>query len=203
MKIQSKVVFWIVFIASIVASFWFIRMSYVGLQKILDTLHDSNSRSTLTYLEKYSSSGEMEIVYELLRGYLEFDSIQNRKSLANSSLAMRTWFRFMISLFGSILILTGVIFVLVKVESSQSELSGAAGTLEISWKSSSPGLIMLLGGVALMIIPHFSDQQIRTREAAIYVQPRAEGYLPGLPGRPSDSTEAQEVLRRIQAEGEL
>ena len=205
MGIRSQVVFSSVFVVAVVPSAWFVWKSFGGLHDILDQMSVSYSTSTLGYLGHHEKAhGDIQIVREIVRTHLEFDTIQNRQSRANSSLATRTWLRFMSSGFGSILIFIGAIFLLAKIEtSSTNAIEGRGGDLYFNFVSTSPGIIMVAFGVALMTIPNWVEQEIAVTDGCVYMDCRSATGAPGKETagpQPSDSEEAKRILEQIRGE---
>ena len=163
---NPRFIFWVVFFISIIPCGWFIGASYVGLQQILSALNEpiASSDSILTYLSSHAE--DPELTPEVIRAHLEYHTIYNRQSRANSLLSTRTWLRFMSSVFGSVVTFIGAIFVLARIETSSDSTISAKN---ISLRSSSPGILMVGVGAALMISPNFAPQEIETRDGAVYV----------------------------------
>lgn len=168
MGILKIFVFCAVFLVTIGLSSCFIVISYVYLKNILTSFDkEGHTRSALEYMNelgKDAEEGKLESM--TARIYLEIDAMRDRQERANYAVAARTWLRSVTVVFGSILILFGMIFVLSKIgdESSLTEMSGK----DISLRAS-PGVVMIIIGALLMSLPHFSKQNISTRDGAIYV----------------------------------
>ena len=176
-QISKRFLFWIVFWVSLAPCGWFIATSYMGLQTILTALHTPpNSESVITsYLSGYADSPQP--LASIVQAHLEFHVIQNRQARANSALATRTWLRFMSSVFGSVLVFIGAVFVLAKIETSAiGDMEAESSGVKFRIKSSSPGLIMVVIGAILMASANFAKQKITTTDGAVYY-----GALPNSP----------------------
>ena len=197
--VSSRIVFWMVFVVSLLPTAFFVFLSYVELNETIEHLHQSESTSTLEFAQqRLSSIDDPGTIAIALRAYLEFDTIQNRQARAQSSLAARTWIRYMTCAFGGILIFVGAIFVLAKIETpSMSEIAGAHGDASLSLKSASPGVVMLVVGATLMITPNFAKQTIQVWDRPTFFESLTSfGNDPSPP--PSSSEVAQKFLDELE-----
>jgi hypothetical protein len=74
----------------------------------------------------------------------------------------------MSSVFGSVVTFIGAVFVLARIETSSDSTISAKN---INLKSSSPGILMVGVGAALMISPNFAPQEIKTIDGNVYMRP--------------------------------
>lgn len=204
MGVPARVVFWTVFIVAIAPSGWFVWTSVHGLQSIIEEIHKGNSRTTLNYLKEYTTANsETDSLKDVVRAHLELDTISNRQARANSALATRTWLRFMSSGFGSILIFVGAIFLLSKVEStSPISAAGQGAGSGFSFKSTSPGIVMVLIGAGLMISPNFASQKITAMEAPLYTLGAPSPAPASAQVSASESARGKAVLDQIRKRNE-
>lgn len=193
MGVRSSVVFWTVFAAVLVPSTWFVGSSYLGLQDILAKLHVTQSSQTVAYFKEKRPIAPSDL---MIRAHLEYDTLWNRQGRTISFLATRTWLRFMSSVFGAILIFVGSIYLLCRIEASRSEMNGKYGELKVSLITSSPGIIMLIVGAALMMTPNIVDQPIETFDPT-YVPPVIDS-VNALESRPSETPYAENILKNIE-----
>ena len=187
-------VFFVAAVAAFVPSAIFIYMSYGGLNKILTSLDTAQSTTTQNYLSKLSERDNGDaLLSEIIVAHLEYDTLRNRQLRGNSLLATRTWLRFMSSVFGSILVFIGAIFLLSKIEFGvPTSIEGKADIASFSIKSTSPGIIMIAIGAVLMIVPNIAKQDIGVTDGSVYYETKAE--------EPADIRPSQTPLGRATIE---
>lgn len=173
MGVKPKIVFFLGFIAAAIPSIWFIATSYFSVLNTVEYMHDNRSQETLTYLKAIiDNNDDVEKIELIVRAHLEYDTLNNRQGRSNAALASRTWLRFMSSGFGSIIIFVGAIYVLSRIETrNPTDATGGETRVgfNVSIKSTSPGLVMVLIGGLLMITPNFAKQIIRTDDIGTYL----------------------------------
>ena len=169
-------VFAVAAFAAFVPSAIFIYMSYGGLGKILVSLDTAQSTTTQNFLSKLHERDTGDaLLSEIIIAHLEYDTLRNRQLRGNSLLATRTWLRFMSSIFGSILVFIGAIFLLSKIEFGvPTSIEGKADLASFSIKSTSPGIIMIALGAVLMIVPNIAKQDIGVIDGAVYYETKAK-----------------------------
>jgi len=140
-------------------------LGYVDTTRIIERLDRQQDWATRSVL---ASAGNDDPLLAKLYGALEFDTLEARNDRAAAQLATRTWLRFLTSIFGGILIVFGAAFVLGYVTAGPIEGTGGNGTLSISFKTTSPGLVMAALGVFLVSFPLWSTQEITTWDGASY-----------------------------------
>lgn len=170
-SINARKLFWIAFAVAFLPCVAFLYLSYVHFQLVLEHIFSNHTQGTKNYLSMISQtaggSDEIELIARL---HLEQDAMWNRQNRTNSALASRTWLRFMTTCFGSIIAFVGAIFLLSKIgRTERTEAGATASGVEFSFRSSSPGVVMILVGCALMVIPHFSNQDIESIDANLYL----------------------------------
>ena len=171
MGIQGRHVFWIAFSVVAIPCLAFLVLSYIHFQEVSDHIFAEHTQETKAYLSSLTkNTGELPTSEYIARLHLEYDAMWNRQNRTNSALATRTWLRFMTACFGSIVVFIGAIYVLSKIGlSEQTEAEAVAPGVEFSFRSSSPGLVMVLLGASLMVIPHFASQEIGSIDGNIYM----------------------------------
>ena len=180
MGIQARHVFWIAFSVAAIPCLAFVALSYIHFQEVSSHIFAEHTQETKAYLSALTkNAGELPTSTHIMRLHLEYDAMWNRQNRTNSALATRTWLRFMTTCFGSILVFIGTIYVLSKIGlSEQTEAGATAPGVEFSFRSSSPGLVMVLIGAFLMVIPHFASQEIESIDGNIYMHWVDSNLLP-------------------------
>lgn len=106
---------------------------------------------------------------------LEASVLSQRYHQANVFLMSRVWARYLGFVTGMILALVGAAFILGKLREKPTELHAEGGGGAVSLRSTSPGIIMAVLGVALMATTIVTHHDITTAESSVYVQiPSAE-----------------------------
>lgn len=100
---------------------------------------------------------------------LEADTVARRYHQANVVLMSSVWSRYLGFVTGMILAIVGAVFILGQVETTNSELGGSGAGWTLSLRSASPGLVLCVLGVALMITTIVTLHEIHTRDVAVYV----------------------------------
>jgi len=124
-------------------------------------------------LEKDGSSitekGRLNIARWKTLSILEGNALASRYHQANVSLMSRIWTKYLGFVTGMILALVGAAFILGKLREPETKLDmdgGGAGKLSIT--SASPGLILALLGVILMITTIVTHNEIEVRDSPVY-----------------------------------
>ncbi len=99
---------------------------------------------------------------------LERELIARRYRTASALLSLRLWTRLMGFLTGMILAMVGAAFVLGKLTSPESEISGGASGATLSVKSASPGIVMAVLGTVLIGISLTVPVTADVKDVAIY-----------------------------------
>lgn len=111
---------------------------------------------------------QAELASDQARFLLERELVARRYRQAAASLSLRLWTRFMGFLTGMILAMVGAAFVLGKLVSPESEISGGAQGATVSIKSASPGVVMAALGSVLIGIAIATPVTSDVRDGAIY-----------------------------------
>jgi hypothetical protein len=99
---------------------------------------------------------------------LELHALERRYHQANVLLMSRVWTRYLGFVTGMILSLVGAVFVLGKLRTPTTQMELAAAPFKYSIQSASPGLIMILLGVALMLTTIVTHHRIDVVDTAIF-----------------------------------
>lgn len=101
---------------------------------------------------------------------LEASTLRHRYHQANVFLMSRVWARYLGFVTGMILALVGAAFILGKLREQPTELSaeGMGGMLNL--RSASPGIVLAVLGVTLMITTIVTHHSIRTANSPVYVR---------------------------------
>ena len=167
---RNKAAFWLTYILIILTTAAFVVSSYIGMNEILADIRSANSAKTASVID-ILSVGPAQSQDLLAWTALEYDTLENRQSRANSLLATRTWLRFMNATFGTILVMAGAIFVLSRIEMGQANLEARQGSFKVVLVTSSPGIVMLLLGGLMAVAPLFAPQRIKTEDGASFSPP--------------------------------
>lgn len=180
---QTRSAFWLTYLLIILATVAFVISSYIGMNEILLDIRETNSAKTATVIEQMLNTTEQSSAL-LAWSALEFDTLENRQSRADSLLATRTWLRFMNAAFGSILIMAGAIFILSRIEMGETSFEAGQGDMRVVLLSSSPGMFMLALGGLMAISPLYASQKIKTGDGFSYPPPYAAMHtsIPQSPG---------------------
>jgi hypothetical protein len=114
---------------------------------------------------------------------LESNTMERRHHQANVLLMSSIWVRYLGFVTGMILAMIGAIFILGKLEQNEvSEIAGKTVQGEVSIKSASPGIILVVLGAALMIITIVMQDTIQVNDSPVYLQADANAFPSG--GKP-------------------
>jgi hypothetical protein len=104
---------------------------------------------------------------------LEALVIERRYHQMSVAIMSGLWLRYMGFVTGMILALVGAAFILGKLREPVSEISGKGAGVDFSLRSASPGIILVVLGVVLMMATIMDQDTYETQAKGI--------YLPGLP----------------------
>jgi hypothetical protein len=114
--------------------------------------------------------GTNSLVQSEVLSKLEAHSVQCRFHFGGVLLTARLWVVYLGFLTGMTIAIIGAAFILGKLQTEQqSEMSGNAGGNSVTFKSASPGLIMVGLGTVLMMATILSPQTISVREGPLYL----------------------------------
>lgn len=115
---------------------------------------------------------------------LESIAIARRYHQANVLLMSRVWARYLGFVTGMILALVGAVFILGKLQEAQTEVGASAANADFSLKTTSPGLVLAVLGVALMVTSIVTHHDIETRDTPIYFTTESSNFTAGSPNSP-------------------
>jgi uncharacterized membrane protein len=101
---------------------------------------------------------------------LEVQLVARRYRHASVLLLGRVWALYLGFVTGMILSLMGAVFVLAKLRETETEVSAQAAGARYAIKSASPGIIMAVLGVVLMMTTILTNHRIDVLDAATYLQ---------------------------------
>ena len=102
---------------------------------------------------------------------LDLSAMDRRHHQANVLLMARVWTRYIGFVTGMILAMIGAVFILGKLRTSPSQLAAnISGTGEVTLTSASPGLVMIVLGVVLMISTIAIHHPITVNDRATYIE---------------------------------
>lgn len=110
---------------------------------------------------------------EILSG-MEAYVIERRYHQASVLLMGRLWVRYLGFLTGMILSLVGASFILGKLRESATEMTGKGSGVDVSLRSTSPGIILVALGVLLMFTTIVDNDYIEVFDKNIYISPIGE-----------------------------
>ena len=163
-------VFWITYALIIAATVTFITASFSGMGEILDEIKAPNSTATAVQIGKFENLNDENSAL-LLWASLEHDALQNRQARAESMLSTRTWIRFMNTAFGSILIMSGAIFLLARVRMGRLDAQTETAEFKVALATSSPGIVMVAIGALMTTAPLYVSQPINITDGHAYPPP--------------------------------
>ncbi len=102
--------------------------------------------------------------------HLDASTLSHRYHQANVLLMSRVWARYLGFVTGMILALVGAVFILGKMREAPSEFSGTGAGASVNLRSSSPGLVLAVLGVILMITTIVTHHEIQTADSPVYLR---------------------------------
>ena len=164
--------------------FFFIA-SCIQLLYLHRTIQDAPTLNIETYLLNLSKEippakrSFQDVKYYALV-LMENNALARRHHQANVLLMSRVWVRYLGFVTGMILAMVGAIFILGKLQEPISELASKIDKAEVTLKSNSPGIILAVLGVILMLATILTHHNIEVRDVAVYTQ--MESKKPQLDG---------------------
>lgn len=95
--------------------------------------------------------------------------VENRYHQASVSLMAGLWLRYLGFVTGMILALVGASFVLGKLREPVTEFKGSLSSIDLSLRSTSPGIILVILGAALMIATIVDEDTYLVEDYRIYL----------------------------------
>lgn len=102
------------------------------------------------------------------RLFLESHVLERRYHQGMILLMERTWIRYLGFVTGVILCMTGAIFILGKLREEESRIDAKSPPIEVSLRSTSPGMIMVLSGSLLIITTIVTHHEIAIKDSGVY-----------------------------------
>ena len=116
---------------------------------------------------------------ELKRGFLlEVYAIDRRYHQGNVLLMSRVWTRYLGFSTGMILAMVGAVFILGNVREPLTEVDAEQAGVKLSIKSASPGIILALLGVVLMVTTIVTHHEIEIKDTPLYAGQEPESAPP-------------------------
>lgn len=106
-----------------------------------------------------------------IRSNMEAFIVSQRYHQANVVLMANLWIRYLGFITGMILALVGASFVLGKLREPLQELGGKFSAIDISLRTTSPGIILVLLGVVLMFTTLVDEDYYKVTDGNIYLSP--------------------------------
>jgi len=106
---------------------------------------------------------------------LEANALERRHHQANVLLMSRVWVRYLGFVTGMTLTMVGAAFVLGKLQESSSDMRASGGGAQMSVKTNSPGIVLAVLGVVLMVTTIVTHHDIEVRDVAVFVSEREDG----------------------------
>lgn len=122
---------------------------------------------------------------------LEGNLIERRYHQANVLLMSRVWARYLGFVTGMILALVGAAFILGKLREEASDVAVKGSAAELTIRSTSPGLVLAVLGVVLMITTIVTHHEITTADTPVYVEQAVIDGKPPLGDAFSDVEESE------------
>jgi hypothetical protein len=110
-----------------------------------------------------------------VRAVLEEMALKRRYQQNNAAVAARVWTRLMGFLTGMVLVFSGCLFILGKMQ-EQVQVSGEAQGAKWALVTSSPGIVLALAGSALIGIATYIPVTVESTDSAVYLPVLA--YVP-------------------------
>lgn len=167
---------------------FFLVASIMQLESLNSAIQDTPKLDLSKIIESQTKTTD-ERADVRLRAYLTLEAniIDRRHHEASVSLMARIWTRYMGFITGMTLSMIGAAFILGRLSSGSSALSGEMGGIAIELQSASPGLFMIVLGAVLMIVTITNHPRINVVDRAVFVTPIEGANLPELRATSDDS----------------
>lgn len=201
---QKKLLPFMIGMIAILTVFFFIA-SFVQLYYLhsrIEKCPDINLNSLLINLENKGLPQERNLFdytkWKTL-AILEEHALKRRYHQANVLLMSRIWRKYLGFVTGMILAMVGAAFILGKLRSSESRLEAESKIWKITFITASPGLILCVLGVALMITTIVTYYKIEVTDVPVYLG----NYT--ISARPEDSPQTKpskpdinEIIKKLK-----
>ncbi len=108
---------------------------------------------------------------------LEDRVMRHRYRMNTAAIESRTWTRLMGFVTGMVMVLTGCLFIVARLDVS-FEASGRSGPTEGALKTNSPGLVLAVAGAALIATSLVVKTEVQDTDAAVYLPRLVEYTVP-------------------------
>lgn len=108
---------------------------------------------------------------------LEDRVLRHRYRMNTAAIESRAWTRLMGFVTGMVMVLTGCLFIVARLEDA-FEASGRAPSGEGSLRTNSPGLVLCVAGAALIATSLVVKTEVRDTDAAVYLPRLVEYSVP-------------------------
>ncbi|MCK4604419.1 MAG: hypothetical protein KAU41_06945 [Deltaproteobacteria bacterium] len=139
-------------------------------KEIAESFKGLSESSQLTFEENLETARFKAIIM------LEANALGRRHHQANVLLMSRVWARYLGFVTGMILALVGAVFILGKLREPGSEVNAKTEVMAFSLKSASPGIILAVLGVSLMLTTIITHHEISITDVPVYIT--GEGLAP-------------------------
>ena len=161
----------IVILALIFFVFSFLQIKQINSR--IETNPDVNLDSVFEKYEKNADNHNITYTESYMRWktliYIEKFAIDNRYHQANALLMSRILLIYLGFLTGMVLCFVGGTFILGKLSEKGTNLSADTSLWKVTLTSSSPGIILAIIGVLLMITTILSKSDITVKDTSLYV----------------------------------
>jgi len=99
---------------------------------------------------------------------LELNAVERRYHQANVALMARVWARYLGFVTGMTLSLVGATFILGQIKSTATEIETKSESIQFTLRSASPGIILCVLGVVLMMTAIITHHEIESRDISVY-----------------------------------
>ncbi len=118
---------------------------------------------------------------------LEDRVLRHRYRMNTAAIESRTWTRLMGFVTGMVMVLTGCLFIVARLDVA-FEASGKSGPTEGALKTNSPGLVLAVAGAALIATSLVVKTEVQDTDAAVYLPRLVEYSVPAAAALPAASS---------------
>ena len=154
--------------------FFCVSLTYetISVQKHIESAHEIDFNAQMAKLEQASESDSAAALAEFrteIASLLEANVIERRYHQASAAAMGRIYLIFLGFATGMVLALSGATFILGKLKEDETVVGGEGPSFKANVRSGSPGLILALFGLLLMMSTIFSRVDIDVRDQALYL----------------------------------
>ena len=118
--------------------------------------------------EEFPADRKFELRRMKIASVLEANIVERRYHQANVLLMSRVWARYLGFVTGMVLAMVGASFILGRLQGSMTEFDAKTAGQQITLRSASPGIVICVLGVILMITTIVTHHEIETRDIPVY-----------------------------------